>query len=88
MPPFEFTYTRSANADGSGGGKDSKKNKKRNKGRQELLETRSERSEDFTMRIPASEEGTYEVVAIKDRYCAFAREDVDGYREGQRLLQL
>ena len=72
-------------------GKNSKKPKRG--GLPDLLETRSERSEEHTMRIPASEEGTYEVVAIKDRYCAFARDDPEGYRKksggmGQKLLHL
>lgn len=83
-PPFEFTFTRTANV---GLGK-----KKKGKGLPDLLETRSERSEDHTMRIPASEEGTYEVVAIKDRYCAFARDDPEGFKlknsGSQKLLQL
>ena len=84
-PPFEFTYTRSANLGTAGGtGK--------RKGLPDLLETRSEKSEDHTMRIPASEEGTYEVVAIKDRYCAFARDDPEGFKlknsGSQKLLQL
>ena len=84
-PPFEFTYTRSANVQKAGGSG-------KKKGLPELLETRPERSEEHTMRIPASEEGTYEVVAIKDRYCAFARDDPEGFKlknsGSQKLLQL
>ncbi|RMZ82309.1 hypothetical protein DV738_g1819, partial [Chaetothyriales sp. CBS 135597] len=57
-PPFEFTYTRSETV-------------ARGVGR--VLETRSERSDEFTKVVRASDEGTYEVVAIKDRYCAYAK---------------
>jgi nucleoporin POM152 len=74
-PPFEFTYTRSTNA---GRGKKSK-----------VLEIRTETSQEFSMRIPVQEEGTYEVVSIKDRWCGFARQ-YDGVGtggSGQKLLQ-
>ncbi|RMZ90639.1 hypothetical protein DV736_g2150, partial [Chaetothyriales sp. CBS 134916] len=57
-PPFEFTYTRSETV---------------TKGVGRVLETRSERSDEFTKVVRASDEGTYEVVAIKDRYCAYAK---------------
>lgn len=73
-PPFEFTYTRSENA------------RKGKAGR--VLETRHDTSEEFTKKIRATDEGTYEVVAIKDRYCAYARESQ--YKSGgqaQKLLQ-
>lgn len=73
-PPFEFTYTRSTNAVR---GKKSK-----------VLEIRTEVSHEHHMRIPVQEEGTYEVVSIKDRWCSFAKqvEGVEG-RGGQKLLQ-
>lgn len=59
-PPFEFTYTRSENA-------------KSVKGRQpKVLETTSDSSADFVKVVRASDEGTYEVVSIKDAYCAYA----------------
>lgn len=70
-PPFEFTYTRSTNA---------KKGK-----RSQVLETRTEVSYEETMRIRASEEGTYEVISIKDRWCSFAKPDA-GTGKGQKLL--
>ena len=73
-PPFEFTYTRSANADGGrgGGGREAR-------GRPgEVLETRTLTSMAKHMRIKASEEGTYEVVAVRDAYCAFARPGSEG----------
>ncbi|EUC27360.1 hypothetical protein COCVIDRAFT_103512 [Bipolaris victoriae FI3] len=73
-PPFEFTYTRSTNA---------------NKGRKsKVLEIRTEVSHEMTMSIPVQEEGTYEVVSIKDRWCSFARpgEGVDGKSGGQKML--
>ncbi|KAF1844039.1 uncharacterized protein K460DRAFT_286943 [Cucurbitaria berberidis CBS 394.84] len=58
-PPFEFTYTRSTNAHK---GKKSK-----------VLEIRTETSYETFMKIPVQEEGTYEVVSIKDRWCSFAK---------------
>ncbi|KAJ4331177.1 hypothetical protein N0V95_009928 [Ascochyta clinopodiicola] len=76
-PPFEFTYTRSTNA---ARGKKSK-----------VLEIRTEVSHEMSMRIPVQEEGTYEVVSIKDAWCSFARNDVEGLEKGkggaQKLLQ-
>jgi len=72
-PPFEFTYTRSTNA---AKGKKSK-----------VLDIRTETSHEHTMKIPVQEEGTYEVVSIKDRWCSFARpgEGMDG-KSGQKML--
>ena len=73
-PPFEFTYTRSENV------------KKGKIGR--VLETRHDTSQDFSKKVRASDEGTYEVVAIKDRHCAYAR-DGQGRNggKGQKLLK-
>ena len=61
-PPFEFTYTRSSNA---------KKGQ-----RSVVLETRHDVSYDSRKVVKASQEGTYEVVAIKDRYCSFSTQQV------------
>lgn len=75
-PPFEFTYTRSTNA---ARGKKSK-----------VLEIRTEVSHEMSMRIPVQEEGTYEVVSIKDAWCSFARNDIEGLEKkggAQKLLQ-
>lgn len=74
VPPFEFTYTRSTNAD---------------RGRKSVvLDMRSEVSQEHSMRIAASEEGTYEVVDIKDRYCAYAKPGVRiDHEKSQKLLQ-
>lgn len=76
-PPFEFTYTRSTNA---ARGKKSK-----------VLEIRTEVSHEMKMLIPVQEEGTYEVVSIKDAWCSFARHDIEGLEKGkggaQKLLQ-
>jgi len=71
-PPFEFTYTRSTNA------------KKGQKSR--VLETRHEVSEEHSKIIQSSQEGTYEVVAIKDKFCSFSTQ-VAGGKKGQKLLQ-
>ena len=77
-PPFEFTYTRS-----SYGGRGKKV---------EVLETKREVSHEHSLSLAASDEGTYEVVAIKDRYCAFSRQrgEGTGAKGGgrQKLLEL
>jgi nucleoporin POM152 len=36
------------------------------------------------MRIAAHEEGTYEVIAIKDKYCAYSK---PGYKVGEKSGQ-
>lgn len=61
-PPFEFTYTRSTNA-------------KRGH-RSVVLETRHDISYEHSKVIKASQEGTYEVVAIKDKFCSFSTQQV------------
>ncbi|KAF2648610.1 hypothetical protein K491DRAFT_783962 [Lophiostoma macrostomum CBS 122681] len=78
-PPFEFTYTRSTNAHK---GKKSK-----------VLEIRTEVSYEHRLSIPVQEEGTYEVVSIKDRWCSFAKEGIEGLegfgrgKSGRKMLQ-
>lgn len=73
-PPFEFTYTRSSNTLKGG-----------RKG--VILDMRSESSTEHSLRMPASEEGTYEVVAIKDRYCSYAKPGVKfDERKARRML--
>lgn len=71
-PPFEFTYTRSTNA--------------RKGQKSQVLETRHEVSHEYSMTVLSSEEGTYEVVAIKDKYCSFSTQKT-GARDNQKLLQ-
>ncbi|RCI11158.1 hypothetical protein L249_7496 [Ophiocordyceps polyrhachis-furcata BCC 54312] len=68
VPPFEFTYTRSSNA---------KKGQ-----RSVVLETRHDISYEHAKVVKASQEGTYEVVAIKDKFCSFSTQQVGG-REGR-----
>ncbi|KAI7593868.1 hypothetical protein KC346_g15767 [Hortaea werneckii] len=76
-PPFEFTYTRSSNTDRSG--------KHHRKG--VVLDMRHEVSDEYSMRVRAHEEGTYEVVAIRDRYCSYAKPGVNvNWKEAQRKL--
>lgn len=74
-PPFEFTYTRSTNE---------------MKGRRsKVLEVRTEISHEHYMSIPVQEEGTYEVISIKDKWCGFSRqpEGVEVKKGGgQKLL--
>jgi nucleoporin POM152 len=78
-PPFEFTYTRSENAPRSGSGSNK---------RGVVLETKTERTEEHSIRIKASEEGTYEVISVRDKWCAVSKGGV-GTNEsgrGQKLL--
>ena len=77
-PPFEFTYTRSSNTD------------KHGKKKGQVLDMKSEMSEAHELKIWASEEGTYEVVSIKDAHCAYAKpginvEQAKG-KKGQKML--
>lgn len=69
-PPFEFTYTRSTNA--------------RRGQKSEVLETRHDISYENRKVVQASQEGTYEVVAIKDKFCAFSTQRVEANM--QKLL--
>ncbi|KAI0104222.1 hypothetical protein GGR51DRAFT_561031 [Nemania sp. FL0031] len=71
-PPFEFTYTRSTNA---------KKGQK-----SQVIETRHEVSEGYSKVIMASLEGTYQVVAIRDKYCAYSTAHVAGDDKNQQKL--
>jgi nucleoporin POM152 len=57
-PPFEFTYIRSTNV---------RKGKK-----SEVLDIKHDISYEHKMTIKTSDEGTYEVVAIKDKFCSFS----------------
>ncbi len=66
-PPFEFTYTRSTNA--------------RKGFKSQVLETRHDVSHEHSKVVRASLEGTYEVVAIKDKYCAFSAQGAEVGRE-------
>ncbi|EME40183.1 hypothetical protein DOTSEDRAFT_28091 [Dothistroma septosporum NZE10] len=75
VPPFEFTYIRSSNTE-----KGAKK-----KGT--ILDMRSEISDERSMRIFASEEGTYEVVAIKDAFCAYSKPGIKVESDKRKRLQ-
>ena len=56
----------------------------------QVLETKNEVSHQYTKTVSASDEGTYEVVAIKDRYCAFSMYGGQGGKggsgAGQKML--
>ena len=65
-------YTRSTNA---GKGK-----------RSAILETKSDVSNEFTKSIRVSEEGTYEVVAIRDRFCGATSHTTTPSKNRQQLL--
>ncbi|KAF2155355.1 hypothetical protein K461DRAFT_266638 [Myriangium duriaei CBS 260.36] len=71
--PWEFTWVRSKIA---GKGK-----------RGEVMEMRSETSESDTFRLRAGEEGVYEVVRVRDRWCEVRREGVEvGKEEARKRL--
>ncbi|KAI9738262.1 MAG: hypothetical protein M1834_008760 [Cirrosporium novae-zelandiae] len=73
-PPFEFTYTRSTNAQG--------------RKKSQLLETKRDISYEYSKSVRASAEGTYEVVAIKDKFCAFSTQKTQPKsKEGYKLLK-
>lgn len=61
---MEIRYTRSMNT---------AKGKK-----PEVLETKTETSHEYTKTIRAFDEGIYEVVAIKDKYCSFSTQQTAG----------
>lgn len=62
-PPFEFTFTRSTNF---------------KKGHKSIiLETRHDVSSEHSKVVKASQEGTYEVVAIKDKFCSYSTQQSD-----------
>ena len=69
---FGPSYTRSTNA---------QKGK-----RSVIIETKQETSYEYSKTIRASDEGTYEVVAIRDKFCAFSTQRAPG-KTGQKLLQ-
>ena len=58
-PPFTFTYTRSTVYKKGSGQKP------------RVLESHSRTAEDYTYSMFASQEGTYEVTSIEDRYCSY-----------------
>lgn len=76
QPPFEFTYIRTENV-GTG------EKKKRNGA---LLESKTLVSDERSLTIKASDEGTYEVIAIRDSYCSFTKPGYEGIAGGGRLL--
>ncbi|KAJ5555515.1 hypothetical protein N7461_003985 [Penicillium sp. DV-2018c] len=63
-PPFEFTYIRSSNV---------RKGKKA-----EILDIKHDISYENFKTIKTSDEGTYEVVAIKDKFCSFSAQTPSG----------
>ncbi|EEH23386.1 hypothetical protein PABG_05597 [Paracoccidioides brasiliensis Pb03] len=69
-PPFEFTYTRSSI---------DRKGKKSH-----ILDTKHDISYEYTKTIRTSDEGSYEVVAIKDKFCSFSMLDGAGSAGGKR----
>ncbi|EXJ89786.1 hypothetical protein A1O3_02853 [Capronia epimyces CBS 606.96] len=75
-PPFEFTYTRAETV-------------KKGRSQPRILETRHDTSTEFSKMIRASDEGIYEVVSIKDRFCSYTKpshKTGQAGAGGQRLL--
>jgi nucleoporin POM152 len=74
-PPFEFTYIRSENP---------------RKGQKvgQILETKTERTEEMSVRRTASTEGSYELVSVKDAFCLSSKVKAvqGGAKKGQKLL--
>lgn len=71
-PPFEFTYTRSSLPV---------------RGKSVVLETRTEVSESKVVRVAASEEGEYEVISVRDRWCAASKAGGKGKKAQKLLMQ-
>jgi len=71
-PPFEFTYTRSTNA--------------RRGQKSKVLETRHETSDEYSKIVQSSQEGTYEVVAIKDAFCSFSTQEAE-MKSKQKVIE-
>ena len=55
-------------------------------GKVEVLETKNEISYEYSKTIRASDEGLYEVVSIRDRFCSFSIQNTQG-RLGQKFLK-
>ena len=53
--------------------------------RPKILETKTDVSYDLVKSIPISEEGTYEVVSIRDRHCGVSTQRKRGGSEQQLL---
>ena len=51
----------------------------------EVLETKNEVSHDYSKTVRASDEGMYEVISIRDRFCAFSQQRAPD-NTGQKLL--
>ena len=74
-PPFEFTYTRAelGRRGGDAGGA--------------VLETKTERTDGHSFRVMASEEGIYEIISVRDRWCVASKPGGKGKAgSGQKLL--
>jgi nucleoporin POM152 len=71
-PPFEFSYVRRSEGSGRNG---------------QVLETKTERTEDSRVKRMVGAEGVYELVSLRDRWCLTTRQRGErGGKEGQKLL--
>ena len=57
-----------------------------NSDKQIILETHTKVSEEFEMRLRASDAGVYEVTSIRDAYCSFSVEKGRGSKGGKMLM--
>jgi nucleoporin POM152 len=71
--PFEFTYTRAALP-------------RRNEDSGPILETHTERTDEKSLKVMASEEGVYEVISVRDRWCVSSKQGAQAAGKGQKLL--
>jgi nucleoporin POM152 len=67
------SYTRSSNA--------------RKGAKSQILDTKHDISHEYTKTIKASDEGVYEIVAIKDKYCSFSTHNNAQAVGNRRALQ-
>ena len=74
VPPFHFTYTRSEMIKQRGPTAGYRQG--------QVLDTRTLKSNGMSKVITESEEGLYEVVAIRDSFCSFARPGYEGTVSG------
>lgn len=51
-----------------------------------VLETKTVETSEDRYVVEASEEGVYEVISVKDRWCGASRQGVQSGRKGQKLL--
>ena len=57
------------------------------KGRKsEVLETKNDMSDEYSKKIRASNQGVYEVISIRDRFCSFSKHEGRGHNDQQLVV--